>query len=338
MIIDAHAHIIVPEITRDAAPEEAWRPRVTWTGSGSLLEIGGRQLRSAVQPFVAIEAILEAQVAAGVDRLVLSPWVGLTAYDRPPEEGLRISRIQNEALARLAEAHPKQVSALGNVPLQDPELAARELEAVMALPGMGGVQIATLVQGTYLGDARFAPFWAAAEQTGALVFIHPTMGGLSVPPFAEYYLQNTVGNPLETAITAAHMVMAGVMERHPRLKVLLAHGGGALLSLRGRLCHAHSFHPQARARLQEPPDESIRRFYFDTITHDLELLRQLLAFAGAERVLLGSDYPFDMGVARPATIVRALELPPAAEALVLGGNAARLLGLEPSGEARAKSG
>ncbi|HMQ30919.1 MAG TPA: amidohydrolase family protein [Chloroflexaceae bacterium] len=327
MVIDAHAHIIVPEATAEAPADGDWRPRVTWTGDGTLIEHRGRALRSAVRPFVEIEAILAAQGPAGVDRLVLSPWVNLAGYDLPAEEGLRVSRVQNEALARLAQAHPGRVSALGNVPLQEPELAARELEAVMALPGLGGVQIATMVRGVYLGDPRFEPFWAAAAALGALVFIHPTMGGLSVPPFAEYYMQNTVGNPLETAITAAHMVMAGVLERHPGLRVLLAHGGGALLALRGRLRHAHSFHPQARARLQEPPDVSIGRFYFDTVTHDAELLRQLVAFAGAERVLLGSDYPFDMGAARPAEIVRGLELPPADEALILGGNAARLLGL-----------
>jgi aminocarboxymuconate-semialdehyde decarboxylase len=118
------------------------------------------------------------------------------------------------------------------------------------------------------------------------------------------------------------------MERHPALRVVLAHGGGALLALRGRLRHAHAVQPQAGARLGEPPDDSIRRFHFDTVTHDAELLRQLVEYAGAERVLLGSDYPFDMGDPRPADTVRASGLDRATERAVLAGNAERLLGLE----------
>jgi aminocarboxymuconate-semialdehyde decarboxylase len=122
------------------------------------------------------------------------------------------------------------------------------------------------------------------------------------------------------------MIMAGVMETHPQLKVLLSHGGGAILGLRGRLRQAHSFQPQALARLTESVDDSLRRFYFDTITHDVDLLGALVSYAGADHVLLGSDYPFDMGVDRPAEIVRALGLPPEDEAKILGGNVARLLG------------
>ena len=151
------------------------------------------------------------------------------------------------------------------------------------------------MSGTSLGDDRFAPFWSAAEATGALVFIHPTTRGFETGAFADYYLWNTVGNPLETTVTAAQMVMAGVLERHPGLRVVLAHGGGAILALRGRLRHAHSFQPQARARLKESPEDSLRRFHYDTVTHDPRLLADLIAFAGPDRVVLGTDHPFDMG-------------------------------------------
>ncbi|MFQ5859568.1 MAG: amidohydrolase family protein [Anaerolineae bacterium] len=328
MIIDAHAHIIVPEITREAAGHEVWRPRVVWEDSRQVVEFAGKRIKSAIREFVHIEALLEAQSSAGVDRVLLCPWVSLLHYDAEPNEGLRISRIQNEALARLAQRYPDRVSALGTVPLQDPELAARELEGLMKEPGLRGVEIAASVRGTYLGDDRFRPFWAAAGSTGMLVFIHPTTRGFGLPVFNDYYLWNTVGNPLETTITAAHLIMAGVMETHPQLKVLLAHGGGAILSLRGRVRHAHTFQPQAKLRLKESPDQSLKRFYFDTVTHDSELLRALVHYVGPDHVLLGSDYPFDMGVARPAEIVRALELPAADETKILGGNASRLLGLE----------
>ncbi len=327
-IVDAHAHVIVPEIAREAAPGETWRPHVRRDADGrQVVEIGGRELRSAVQEFVAIDAILAAQDAAGVERVLLCPFVPLLSYDAEPDEGLRRCRIQNDALAALVREHPRRVSALGAVPLQDPELAAGELRALMAGGELRGVEIAASVRGAFLGDDRFAPFWAAAEESGALVFVHPTTRGLGAGAFGEYYLWNTVGNPLETTITAAHMVMAGVLERHPGLRVLLAHGGGALLALRGRLAHAHGFQPQARARLREHPDASLRRFLFDTVTHDPATLRALIELVGAEQVLLGSDYPFDMADARAAETVRGLGLPPAQEAAILGGNAARLLGL-----------
>ncbi len=327
MVVDAHAHIIVPEITRDAAPHETWRPRVFWQDGQQVIEFGGRRFGSAIYEFVHIDALLDAQSRAGVDRVVLCPWASLLRYDADPGEGLRISRIYNAALARLAQAYPDRVSVLGMVPLQDPDLAARELADLMRQPGVGGVEVATSVRGAYLGDDRFRPFWAAVEATGALVFIHPSTRGFDLPVFGDYYLSNTVGNPFETTIAAAHLIMAGVMEAHPRCKVLLAHGGGAILHLRGRIRHAHGFHRDARARLREPVEQSLRRFYFDTVTHDPDLLRELIDYAGPDHVLLGSDYPFDMGVERPAEAVRALPLPADDEEKVLGGNAARLLGL-----------
>jgi aminocarboxymuconate-semialdehyde decarboxylase len=328
MTTDLHAHVIVPDITRDAAPSEDWRPRVYRENGAQVVELGGRPIRSALAEFVDADRIIEAQEAAGIERTVLSPWVPLLFYEVEPEEGLRRCRIQNEALAALVRARPERVAALGGVPLQEPELAASELERLMARGELGGVEVAASVRGAYLGDERFDRFWAAAERTGALVFVHPTTRGFDVPALGDYYLWNSVGNPFETTIAAAHLVMAGVLERHPRLRVVLAHGGGALLALRGRLRHAHTFQPQARARLAESPEESIRRFCFDTVTHDPELLRALIAFAGPERVLLGSDYPFDMGDPAAVGTVRRLDLAPEAEAAILAGNAERLTGRE----------
>jgi aminocarboxymuconate-semialdehyde decarboxylase len=325
--VDVHAHVVVPEITGD----EPWRPRVYRDDAGAqVVEMGGRQIRAAVSEFVDIEGILAAQAEAGVERVLLCPWVPLLYYDAEPEEGLRRARIQNDALVRLVSDHPERVAALGALPLQDPELAAAELHTLMETGVLRGVEVAASVRGVFLGDDRFEPFWEAAERAEALVFVHPTTRGFDSPAFQDYYLWNTVANPLETTITAAHMVMAGVMERHPGLRVLLAHGGGALLVVRGRMRHAHGFQPQARSRLRESPEDSMRRFYFDTLTHDDALLRALIDYAGPDHVLLGSDYPFDMGDARQVDTVRALGLAPEVEAAVLAGNAERLLGLEPA--------
>jgi aminocarboxymuconate-semialdehyde decarboxylase len=320
--VDFHAHVIVPEICREAAPDEDWRPQVS--DGGRVVELDGRTIRAAIAEFVDAEAILATQAAAGIDRTVLCPWVPLLWYDAEPEEGLRRARIQNEALAALVRSQPDRVAALGTVPLQDPPAAAAELERLMG--ALSGVEVAASVRGTFLGDDRFEPFWEAAERTGALVFVHPTTRGFEAGAFRDHYLWNTVGNPLETTVTAAHMVMTGVMERHPGLRIVLAHAGGAILALRGRLRHAHGFQPQARSRLTESPDASLRRFYYDTITHDPGLLRALVDFAGPERVLLGSDHPFDMGDQHAVESVRAAGLEPAAQHAILAGNAERLLG------------
>jgi aminocarboxymuconate-semialdehyde decarboxylase len=328
VVVDSHAHVVVPEILRDASPREEWRPRVRWEDGAQVVELDGREVRSAVHEFVDVDAILAREAEVGIDAVLLCPWVPLLFPSVEPTAALERCRIQNEALAAIAGARPGRVAALGAVPLQEPQLAAAELEAVLDA-GLAGVEVPASVGGAYLGDPRFEALWEAAAAAGALVFIHPTTRGFADPVFGEHYLWNTVGNPLETTICAAQMTMAGVLERHPELRVLLAHGGGALPALRGRLRHAHTFQPDAMARLSESPADSIRRFYFDSITHDGDLLRALVGFAGADRVLLGSDYPFDMADPDPVATVRSSGLGPADEDAILGENAAGLLGLEP---------
>jgi aminocarboxymuconate-semialdehyde decarboxylase len=323
--VDAHAHVIVPEILGGPRHDEEWRPRVRREGGGYAVEFGGRTIRSMVHEPVDAETILAVEARTGVGRVVLCPWVPLLYPQAEACDCLERCRIQNEALAAAVRARPDRVAALGAVPLQDPELAADELRALRREGTLAGVEVTASVGGVYLGDPRFEPFWDAAAATGALVFIHPTTRGFGEEVFGEYYLWNTVGNPFETTIAAAHMVGSGLLERHPDLRVLLAHGGGAILALRGRLRHAHRFQPQARERLRESPLDSIRRFHFDTVTHDRELLRALIAWAGPERVLLGSDYPFDMADPDPVATVRSLELGAEAEGAVLAGNAERLL-------------
>jgi aminocarboxymuconate-semialdehyde decarboxylase len=327
-IIDVHAHVIVPELLADAAPDETWRPRVWRDGDRQVVGLAGRDIRSGVREWVDLDRILADQDAAGTDRIVLSPLVLLLGHDVDPAEGARRCRIQNAGLARLVERRPDRVSALGTIPLQDPALAAAELRSLMDEGVLAGVEIAASVDGTYLGDDAFEPFWAAAEDTGALIFIHPTTRGFPGAVFGEHYLWNAVGNPLETTVTAAHLTLTGTMERHPGLNVLLAHGGGAIMALRGRLRHAHSFQPEARSRLKESPEDSLRRFLYDSVVHDPGLVRALVETVGADRVVVGSDHPFDMGDLRPADTVRAAGLDPADEAAVLSANAAALLGLE----------
>ncbi len=328
VVIDAHAHVIVPELLRAAAPDEPWRPTVAHEHGQQVVELAGRRITSAVQEFVDVDVILANLDGLGIAGALLCPWVPLLFYDVEAREGLERCRLQNLGLARTHRSWPGRISVLGAVPLQDPELAALELAALMESGSFAGVEVTASVQGTYLGDARFEPFWAAAEQLDALVFVHPTTRGFPAPIFEEHYLWNLVGNPMETTLAAAHMVLTGTMTRHPGLRVLLAHGGGAIVSLSGRLRHGQRWVATAGPapeRPEEAADALIRRFLFDTVTHDPGLLGALIETVGAERVLLGSDYPFDMGDRNPVQTVAEAGLGEEAQRTVLAGNAAREL-------------
>jgi aminocarboxymuconate-semialdehyde decarboxylase len=295
MVIDVHAHVIVPGLGAEVRRE----------AGNQIVAFGGREIRSAVREFVAVDQILEEQDRAGVDIVVLCPWVQLLG--REPER-------QNEALANLVS---DRVACLGTASLDNPD----ELVSVMRDGRLAGVEVAASFEGEYLGADRFRQFWAAAEETQAIVFVHPTTRGFQAPIFDEHYMSNTIGNPLETTITAAHMVLQGVLDAHPSLTVILAHGGGVVTGLRGRLAHHQSFAEPGRDVLA-----GLRRFYYDTVVFDPGVLRALVDFAGADHVLLGSDYPFDMGDDRPAGVVIDAGFSEPDEAAILGGNAQKLLG------------
>jgi aminocarboxymuconate-semialdehyde decarboxylase len=322
LIVDAHCHVIVPQLMTAAVPAH-WRPVISTPGGRPVVTFRGRALRSIVAEFTDIEVMIAQAAADGVDHLLLSPWIMLVPTEAELAEAVRVCRVQNEGLSLAAAGG--QVSALGAVPLQDAAAAAAELDYLMRLPGLRGAEVPASVAGRYLGDESFLPFWEAAEATGALIFVHPTTRGFELPALGDYYLWNSAGNPLETAITGAHLAAAGVLERYPRLRILLAHGGGGLLSIRGRLRRAFAVRPEARSRSADGPDAALHRFYYDTVTHDRALLADLVSYAGADHVLLGSDRPFDMGSGRPADDVRALGLAADDEGRILGGNASRLL-------------
>lgn len=323
LVIDTHAHIIVPEILRDAKPAEEWRPRVVWENGKQFVEYGPKRIGSATREFVDPETILDELTKSGMDAVLLCPWVSLVRYEATPEESLDACQVQNDALSALVKKYPKQIAALGMIPLQDVSLAIKELERLMK-SRLKGVEIGTHVNGVYPGDARFRPFWEACESLGAFVFIHPVEGG-GRAELRDYYMWNVIGNPMETTVAAGHLILSGVMDAYPRLKVLLAHGGGALPYLHGRLDRGFTQRPEINKVISRPPTEYLKQFYFDTITHDAAVLCELVNLVGADHVLLGSDYPFDMGNENPVDLVRAANLGSEEEKKILGANAQRLL-------------
>lgn len=322
-VVDVHAHVVVDELFGGPdAPDPAVAELRRVDGRQRVFT-RGRELSSAVGEFVDTARMVAEAGAVGVDRLVLSPWVQLLPLGFEPVEARRRCELQNEALARLVAADPGHLDALGAVPLDHPVEAAAAVQAARA-GGLAGVELLAGAA-NHLGDPSLEPFWAAAEEAEALVFVHPAARGIALAALDEFYLWNTVGNPLETAVAAAHLVLAGVLEHHPGLCVVLAHGGGALPALVGRLRRGERAVAAARGRLSEPLEASLARYHYDSVTHDPVLLRRLVDDVGPDHVLLGSDRPFDMGDPDPVDTVRAAGLGPAAEAAVLGGNAKRLL-------------
>jgi aminocarboxymuconate-semialdehyde decarboxylase len=320
---DVHAHIIVPEITRPANPSQGWRPNVVWENGRQFIEWEDRRVSSTRSELVHIDRILAAFDESGIDKALLSPMAALMRSGSPVEEALDACRIQNDALAGLSNSNRDRITALGIVPLQDVSLAITELERLMNL-GLKGVEIGSNVGGVYMGDARFRPFWEACQAVNAVVFMH-SVESAGRGAMRDYYMWNVIGNPVETTIAAGHLILSGTMDAYPDLKIILAHGGGVLPYLRGRLDRGHTVRKEIAESIPLKPSEYLKRFYFDTITHDPQVLRWLVEFAGADHVLLGSDYPFDMGVERPADVVHAAGFDGEVAEQILCGNAERLL-------------
>lgn len=326
MNIDIHAHIVPPQMLREVDPAQAWRPRIFRDGQGrQKVEHNGKVVGSAPRDFVNIEKILDEQRAAAVDVLALSPWSSLFNYDFAVDEGQRSCRIQNDAIAQLVRDHPRVLVGMGTVPLQDVSLAIKEAEYIARDLGLCGIEIGTNINGVYLGDDKLVPFWEAIAALDLFVFVHP-VSGIGGPLMRQYELGNLFGNPSETGLATASLILGGILERFPSLKICMAHGGGTLPYIIGRLDRGFQVRPAAKeSKITRLPSTYLRQLYFDTITHSAEALRYLIQVVGADHVLLGSDYPFDMGYDRPRDLVDSLGLPFDQADAILGATAAQLL-------------
>jgi aminocarboxymuconate-semialdehyde decarboxylase len=324
--LDIHAHIVPDRLLERFAAGARPGFGLEKRGGARHLVIAGETMRMAVMPAMhSLELRLQAMHQQGVAAQLVSPWIALANYRLAESDAIWFSEVINETIAEFARRMPDRFVGIGSVPLQAPERAAVMLGPLMRDLGLLGVEINTNAgPDKFLDDPSLEPFWAAAEELGAFVLIHPSLGGTG-PDFARYYLNNLIHNPLETTVAAAHLIFGGVMERHPGLKICLVHGGGFLPYGLGRLRRGRQVRPETHAAMSGSVEDSFRRFYFDTVTHSAEALKFLVSLAGADHVLLGSDYPFDMADPEPVGTVQSARLGEASERLILRGAAQSVL-------------
>lgn len=328
MTTDVHAHLLlpalhaeverrVPELVAEAAELERRRNGV------ESLQASGAMVGARIPQLTDVGARLASMDAQGVDR----QWVSVSPNHFYPwaPEGLAVwvAFETNRLIAAHVAQAPDRLTGLGVVPLQHPERIVECLDDAILGRGLAGVEISSFAGDVELSDERLEPFWARAAQLGAVVFLHPF--GCSLDERLDrFYLSNTVGQPTENAVALSHLIFAGVLDRHPDLKIVAAHGGGYLPFAIGRSDRAWHVRPEAHG-CEHAPSTYLRKLWFDTVVHDPVALRHLVEVAGGSRVLLGSDFPFDMGLDDPVSFVRGADLPAELTDRILGGNAEALL-------------
>ncbi|HLH68196.1 MAG TPA: amidohydrolase family protein [Candidatus Dormibacteraeota bacterium] len=338
MLIDLHAHVIPTDLppARGRASGDRW-PRIepAETGGARVL-VSGPMRFTARDVFYDADRRLEAMERSGVDAEVLSPMPPLLNYALPAQDGLDLARCVNEFIARLREAAPDRFLGLGTVPLQDPDLAARELAVIKGM-GLHGVEIGSNVEGRSLGEDRFLGFFQEAERLGVPIFVHalPAPLGDRMPRSAV----PSFGVGTEAALAAVSIIYGGVAERCPGLRLALSHGAGGfpLMLPRAQYFWGGTWNeeppsadrPQVPDRLPRSPSEYARRFYYDTLVFDRRALRYLLDLIGPERLLVGTDFPA-MERERPAgRTLRSMDLPGEVLEDITWNNCFRFLGLPP---------
>jgi aminocarboxymuconate-semialdehyde decarboxylase len=328
LAIDVHAHFFPERFLKaieEAGPESGGTIDRSNAIGPAIVTPTGRTAPLEVR-YYDVDRRLRSMDRQGVQAQALS----LTApmvYWADAALGRRLAGAFNDAASEVHVAYPDRFVVCATLPMQDPAAAVAELDRAAALPGVRGVYLGTNVKGRDLSDPAFTPVFARCEALRLPVLLHPlTVIGAS-DRLRPFYLANLLGNPFDTAVAAAHLAFGGVLDRFPRLQICLPHAGGAFPYLVGRLRRGQRVRPEAREGARRPVTAYLRRFTYDTISHSPEALRYLVSIVGVDRVMVGSDFCFDMGYERPRDIVAALRLPRPQQTRVLRGNAARLLRL-----------
>lgn len=329
MKVDIHAHY-VPKDSLKVTQEIGKRYNIKITRDEKGRELITRDEKRGFGPFREefhdLDLRLRIMDRAGIDIQALSAQNFFFLYWMMAEEGLEFAQWLNDEFASAVKKQPKRFVALATVPLQDSQRAAQELERAVKKLGLKGVQIGSNVNGCYFDDPGLYPFWEATQALDVLIFVHPTHV-VGAERMRDYNLFNLIGNPAETSLAFAKCIFGGVLEKFPRLKFCLAHAGGFLPYTWGRLERGYKTTPACQEKISKPPSEYLKLFYFDTISHSQMALEYLVQNFGAGHVLLGSDYPFDMGDPEPWTTVNNLKIGTKDKEKIAGGNAATLLGI-----------
>jgi len=328
VIIDVHNHFYPPEyldaLRKGPTAAKVWtdaegNPVIGYPGDYNVVVRGHRD--------IAYRA--EVLAKEGVDTQVVS-FTTPGTHIEPPAQAVALAQLVNDAFAAVVQTRAPRFAALATLPLNDPEASARELERVMGDLKLKGAMLFSNVNGVALADERFRPLYEVANERGAVLHIHPT-NPVGVEAMTEYWLMPLVGFLFDTTLAAAKLVFSGVVERFPRIRWVLGHLGGAIPYLAERLNRGYEAFPECRKHIRRPPTEYLKAFYYDTVNFDPKALKLAVEFAGASQILAGSDYPHRIGsIATMKESLERLDVSEADRRAILGGNAARLLGLSPS--------
>lgn len=325
VVVDVHSHFFPDRFLTMLDREGARHGRAVETVGAERIVWSSPRQSSRIGPVfwdVAERLAALDRWGISVQALSLSPPM---LYWAPAALGRDLAAAFNEEVAAISQAHPAQLIAFATLPLQDVEAAVAEAGRA-ARAGCRALYVGTNVNGRYLDDPSFAPLWECAVRLGLPVFTHP-LNNVGEERMSEWHLGNSVGNPTETALAAARLILAGVLDRYPDLKVVLAHGAGSFPLIAARLDHTYAVRPEVRGVVPQPPSAYLRRVYADTITHGDRQLAFLIESAGPDRVLLGTDRPYDMADPEPLARLERLGLPEAEVQAIASRNAVRLLGL-----------
>jgi len=331
-VIDCHAHMVPPDM---------WRAMLT-DGARYGVEIGGSDERRMIRlagssyarpmymPLTATAERIATMDRQGVDMQVLSGYIDFSGYTMPLDLGTKFAELQNETIAGVVAADPDRYVGAANVPLQDAATAVKVMARAHRDYGFKAVQVAPYFGGKkFLDDPALDSFWAAAQEMEILILFHP-YDEQPAAGLGDYFLHNCIGYPLQTTIAVVRMMFSGTFTRFPELRMRVPHAGGFLPYQIERFTHAADFRPEPRSKgFTGDPRDILRRLYYDTVTFDPAPLRYLVDLVGADRLLLGSDFPFEMGDPDPVATVRAAVAPEHHDK-VLGGTLQRLLCLDPA--------
>jgi aminocarboxymuconate-semialdehyde decarboxylase len=326
--VDIHCHFLNTDAAAKMAPlnPAQYEPQIKFANALTR-EVNVKQMQERGPRLSSIELRLKDMDRMGVDIQAVSPAPQQTYYWAEPGLGLEVSRTINDRLAEIVAKWPDRFVGLGTVPLQNAGLAVAELERCVKQLGLRGVEINPNVNGKDLTDPslNLDRFFAKARELDIVIFMHP-IGFTHAERFMDHYFNNVIGNPLDTSVGAMRLIFDGVMERHPGLKIVLPHAGGYLAHYWARMDHAWRARPDCRTVISKAPTSYLKKFYFDTIAFDPEMLRNLIDKYGAGQVLLGTDYPFDMGEEDPVGLINSVpRLSAADKQRIMGETAARLL-------------